>query len=277
MSVNNSYANLPARLSKLGIEVPKVYSDAMSRRQWQVMPSPKGEVTALKERLQSAKTEDDYLKVQVEMADLIARINVHEELAQIMEGITAGRLPNALDDCISDIFASLSVKYAEHAIPFTEAASELPNLHQKSATVFDLSPQETQAIQEAKRLADVMSEILGVYDDVCKLKNIQTTSPLISGKDALIAVRIGDYESMAQARTAAENVSMYSGDRMGQTTLRPLAPHIAVTLAGGTLNLKAPREAVRSVEELAATSTEKPDNGAPMMTARLDPTKPEYT
>jgi hypothetical protein len=276
-ATRNDYDRLPGSLSRLGIPVPEALTDAVKRAQWTIMPSPASEVNEIRDRLYNAKTEPEWFAAQQAMLDLSIQITAYEELHSTIQGVTQSRLPRALDECLSEVFEGLITKYNEHAAPFSEAASKLPDLHNRQATVFDISPEETAAIHEAKRNADVMNDVLAVYATVLKVKNINPVSALVSGSDAMMAARIGKYEEWSQLRTTAENISMYGRDYGRESTLKPLAPHIAVTLSGGTLELKDPHAAIRAVEELNERSAPDQDNrNVGAASAKLHPEVPDY-
>lgn len=266
LATGSSSETLPGRLSSLGITPPKALTDAVKRSQWKILPSPAGEMDALKDRLYNAKTEDEWLAAQAETVALVARINAYEETAGAIRSVASMRFPNALDECLAEIIDGLCAKYNEYSPAFVEAAALLPNLHNRQATVFELTPEETAALHASKKNADAMNAVLKVYDDVLKLKRIEISSPLLGDKHAREAARIGRYDEWSQIREAAGTISLYTMRAPGMT-LAPLAPHIAVTLAGGSLELKRPSEAVRMVEDLAEAAPAEPRTSLPIADA----------
>lgn len=231
---------LPRTLTALGIEVPAEIIEANKRSVWKTV-DPSVAVEAARLRLESAETERDWESAEQEFASALAigQVRSLDDYKGTIAGIHNARIEGALTASIDPLIGTLCAEYNKCVPEFTSAVEGIPSLGRPDFQVFDLTPEDTTNMQTAKKNADRMTAVWDVYRSVASIGGFQSSAGYETS-----AARLGDFESARQLYSAAEYSQVYATNGHVVTpTLRPLAPHVAIVLAGGSLNLKHPTEA----------------------------------
>jgi hypothetical protein len=239
---------LPTMLTALGIEVPSEIAEANKRSVWRTV-DPSVAVAAARTKLENAKTEKEWTDAEQEFAAALAlgQVRDHPDYNGTVQGIHQARIRSALGSSIEELISKLCAEYNRCVPEFTAAVDGIPSLGRPDFNPFDLTAEDTTNMQTAKRNADRMTEVFEVYKTVLKVGGFEN----VAGFETSVS-RLGDFENGAQLYSAAQYMEVYrTNGHDVLPTLRPLAPHVAIVLAGGSLNLKHPTDADAQRERLA--------------------------
>jgi hypothetical protein len=231
---------LPTKLNALGIEVPAEIVEANKRTAWPTV-DPSVAVDAARTKLENAKNAKEWEAAEQEFAAALSvgQVRTLPDYQGTIQGIHKARIEDALGASVPRLIETLCAEYNRLVPEFTTAVDGIPSLGRPDFNVFSLTPEHTTAMHTAKRNADSMTELFEVYKAVLRIAGVQSVAGFETS-----ASRLGDFEDYSQLYNAAEYMEVYrTNGHASVPTLRPLAPHVAIVLAGGSLNLKHPAEA----------------------------------
>jgi hypothetical protein len=204
----------------------------------------------LRDKVREAKTEAEFVKAQQAMIEAMSEGYFRGEARKFFEDVKLSKVTDALRAVSDEIIDSVCGKFNESVPGFTDAFDRIPNMSGEEFSVFSLKPDQLAALSEAKTAAEEMAKVYKVYEQVCRLMGWQSADGVRS-----TAARIGEFETDQQLSDAAEIMMIYRTRGHGHvTTLAPLAPFVAVPLAGGRLRLEHPVEAEQHREGLVFQS-----------------------
>ncbi|RTL64438.1 MAG: hypothetical protein EKK42_24505 [Pseudonocardiaceae bacterium] len=250
--VNQETVSLPKNLARIGVKTPQALTRALEMARWK-LTAP--DLSALTQAVTDAQTEDEYNARAFELAQARGVVEYMNRDVAFRDGrrrLNADRIHDAVKTHGDALMAEVIEFYNSHAAKFSAAVATLPDLTVSS--VFDLSPEQASALQEAQSEAAELSAGLAAYDGLSK--SLGYTIRSANGPDARSAferaTQIGEYPDAETMSLAADLINLYAKGDGHAASYAPLAPHVGVVLKGGTLRLAHPAQAKAHLNDLLA-------------------------
>lgn len=229
-TIDAAVLDLPARLSRIGVKVPKALTEAKEMLGWKVPPV---DLEPFERAVKEARTEQDFGVRVLELSQarsLALYAPTDHVTTRFRRELMADRYRSAVRDHAAELFDATISFYDDHARVFTDAVRRLPDL--TVTRLVDLTPDEATDIHTARTEAYELNAGLAVYDGLCK--GVGIPMPLVD--------RIGEFPD-TQSRDNA--MAFIKGDdrNAAVAAYAPFAPHVGVVLHGGTLRLADPAHA----------------------------------
>lgn len=234
MSPSAEMLQLIKTLRNAGIDLPKAIIEAESKAKLQ--PTDKYNVNDAKAALAAADNQDDYDRLAVALQTALAVAGVDEGLmARHLAEVRADVLKAAILPEVDTLVGSVCELFNSSAPAFEDAAKRVP---QDLAAVgaLDVTPATAQALQDARSAVAPLATTLSAYNSLARFSGHKDQNGRSADSASVIVSRIGDMPDAMAYRSAVRDVMAASNNDKGYL-LKPLAPYVGITHAGGVLSL----------------------------------------